>query len=135
MGSGVTATCCIARLEQVSLGGLEASWSANYTVSVILQSLSVGLVHSYRNMASCFKCRRSHALSIHNLFFPVLQSWYNAILKLTSSSESHVTLSNAFCLATRARAECYRFILDRVCHCSMNQSQRLRFMKCQVYLT
>lgn len=34
VGFGVVATCCSSRLEQVSLGGLEASWSANYTARV-----------------------------------------------------------------------------------------------------
>lgn len=36
VGFCVVAMCCSGRLEQVSLGGLEANWSANY-----LQSQSV----------------------------------------------------------------------------------------------
>lgn len=40
VGFGVVATCYIGRLEQVSLGGLEASWSANYTGRVWHSSLS-----------------------------------------------------------------------------------------------
>lgn len=40
VGFSVVATCYIGRLEQVSLGGLEASWSANYTGRVWHSSLS-----------------------------------------------------------------------------------------------
>lgn len=69
VGFGVAATCRIGRLKQVSLGGLEASWSANYTARVWYSSLSLCQTHPFllKYGLSCFRYHCSPAQSIHSV--------------------------------------------------------------------
>lgn len=56
VGFGVVATCCSSRLEQVSSGGLKASWSANYIVRVWYCNLHLSILQQSEaiNALSCF---------------------------------------------------------------------------------
>lgn len=132
MGLGVAVACRVGRLEQVSLGGLEASWSANYTARVWYSNLSVSLIPSYRNMASLVS--NVSAIDTRSCFFlSVLQSQSHALLLEWEPCDTQSKDPPLFGNSTRA--EWYRFLLYPVPHCSVNQSQRLRFIKCHVYLT
>lgn len=132
VGFGVVATCYIGRLEQVSLGGLEASWSANYTGRVWHSSLSPSvpsiLTEIQPLVFQIFTVALSNRHTILFLFVCVtITVSYNAYTCLFKS-ESHATRNKDPSLfGDLARAEWYRFWLYPVPHCSMNQSQRLRF--------
>lgn len=93
VGFGVAAMCCISRLKQVSLGGLEASWSVNYTARGWYSNFSVRPIPSYRNISNycglvqsislCFflsfiLCYNPGITQCLNLSFKVKATWHKA---------------------------------------------------------